>query len=140
MDLPESLRTRLSFLLGKLYLTSLDIEGTELGQLGVDVKQQAVLTLLAEEGPITQQELGQRIGIDRTTIVTVVDGLEQGGFVERRRSPKDRRAYQLTLTASGSKAQRQGQQLVERAERAALGALTAEERHLLKQLLAKAVT
>ena len=29
------------------------------------------------EEPMTQQALGQRLGIDRTTIVTVVDGLDQ---------------------------------------------------------------
>ncbi|GAB3880592.1 MarR family winged helix-turn-helix transcriptional regulator [Kibdelosporangium lantanae] len=135
----DPLLSRLSYLLGRLYMTSLTLETEALEDLGVDVKQQAVLTFLAEIGPVTQQQLGQRIGIDRTTIVTLVDGLEQHGYVERERSPHDRRAYQLTLTDTGRAAQKTGHKRVAKAERALLDNLTGPERDTLKRLLAKAV-
>lgn len=138
-DVPASLIGRLSFLLGKLYFRALDLEGHDLEQLGLGVKQQAVLTLLADEGSMTQQELGQRVGIDRTTIVTVIDGLEQHGRVERRRSPTDRRAYLLTLTADGDLAERQGRRIVDQAERRLLATLDDAERQRLADLLAKAL-
>jgi DNA-binding MarR family transcriptional regulator len=36
--------------------------------------------------------------VDRTTVVGVVDDLEDAGFVERRRNPEDRRGYALEAT------------------------------------------
>lgn len=50
---------------------------------------------------MTQQRLGQRLGIDRTTIVGLVDALVERGLVEQVRDPVDRRAYLLTRTLAG---------------------------------------
>ncbi|WP_432931254.1 MarR family winged helix-turn-helix transcriptional regulator [Microbispora sp. CA-135349] len=138
-EVPRALSGRLSFLLGRLYMRALDLEARELDTLGVSVKQHAVLALLAEEGPMTQQHLGRRLGIDRTTVVTVVDGLEQANLVERRRSPADRRAYLLTLTPDGVRAGEQGHGLVSGAEDELLGALDEDERRTLTDLLGRAV-
>jgi DNA-binding MarR family transcriptional regulator len=138
-EFPPSLRDRLSYLLGVLYRRSLDVEAGELERLGIDVKQQAILTVLTDEGPVTQQELGQRLGIDRTTIVAVVDGLEGAGFLERRRNPADRRAYLLTLTPSGRRGQQRGRHLVDTAQRTVLDALDESEQRTLTELLARAV-
>ena len=91
----------LNYLLGSLYRRSLDLEAAALDRLGVGVKQQAVLSVLADEGAMTQQRLGQRLGIDRTTIVGLVDALVERGLVERVRDPVDRRAYLLTRTRAG---------------------------------------
>lgn len=134
---PPSLLDRLSFLLGKLYFRILDLEVHELALLDVSVKQHAVLTVLAADGPMPQQELGHRLGIDRTTIVDVVDGLDQKGLIERRRNPADRRAYLLTLTPSGERARDRGADLVGVAERKLLGALDEQERRILIGLLAR---
>ncbi|MBB4931767.1 DNA-binding MarR family transcriptional regulator [Lipingzhangella halophila] len=136
---PPSMLSRVSFVLGKLHLRCLERESGELGALGIDVKQHAVLSVLADEGPMTQQELGQRLGIDRTTIVTVVDGLDRAGLLERRRSPTDRRAHLLTLTPAGRHTQQQGQHRVADAERALLGTLDETERRTLIDLLSRAL-
>lgn len=136
---PSSLLGRPSFLLGKLHARSLELEARGLEPLGIDVKQHAVLCVLAGEGPMTQRELGQRLGIDRTTIVAVVDGLDEKDLVERRRSPTDRRAYQLILTPSGERAQQRGRLLVDAAEHELLGALDESERRTLTELLAWAL-
>ncbi|MUL44055.1 MarR family transcriptional regulator [Streptomonospora sp. PA3] len=136
---PPSLLNRFSFLLGKLYFRALDAEADELSSLHVSVKQQAALTVLADEGPMTQHELGRRLGIDRTTVVGVVDGLDGDGLVERRRSPTDRRAYLLTLTPAGRDTQEQGRQRVAEAEHRFLGALGESDRARLRELLARAL-
>ena len=54
--------------------------------------------MIATEGPLSQQRLGERTALDRTTVVAIVDGLEEAGYVERRRDPDDRRAYALEVT------------------------------------------
>ena len=57
--------------------------------------------MIADEGPLSQQCLGLRMRVDRTTIVSVVDDLEAAGFVHRKRNPDDRRAYALSRNTRG---------------------------------------
>lgn len=142
-DYPAALLGRLSFLLGKLYFRSLDLENLELGRLGVHaigVKHQAVLMVLIDEGPMSQQELGHRLGIDRTTIVGLVDDLEDEQLVERGRRPQDRRQVLLTLTTRGRRIGQRGHRLVEAAQDKLLEALNEEDRRTLIRLLAQALT
>jgi DNA-binding MarR family transcriptional regulator len=138
--IPESLRYRLSYLLGNLYRRSLELESDALARVGTGVKQQAALAVLADDGPMSQQRLGQRLGIDRTTIVTVVDALEHAGLVARTRDPTDRRSYLVTLTRPGQTKQRHGRRVVYEAERALLEGLNEQERRTLTQLLVRALT
>lgn len=50
---------------------------------------------------MAQHALGNRLQIDRSTMVAVIDELEATGRVTRQRNPKNRRAYQLELTPNG---------------------------------------
>ena len=127
-------------MLGNLYRRSLDVESDALARVGTGIKQQAALDVLTEEGPMSQQRLGQRLGIDRTTIVTVVDDLENAGLVERTRDRADRRAHIVTPTRSGQTKQRHGHRAVQEAERALLPGFTDDERRTLIGLLARALT
>ena len=95
-----------------------------LAPLGLGPKGFGALAILVREGPLSQQRLGAKQGVDRTTTVAVVDELERAGFVERRRDPSDRRAYSLQPTAKGRRV----------LERAA-APLSAADRLRLKQLL-----
>jgi DNA-binding MarR family transcriptional regulator len=42
-----------------------------------------------------------RLGVDRSTMSALIDGLEDHGLVERRRSPSDRRRNIVRLTPAG---------------------------------------
>jgi DNA-binding MarR family transcriptional regulator len=137
---PASLDRRLSYLLGHLHLRALALENGALAELGLDVKGQAVLALLADEGPMTQQTLGRRLGVDRTTVVRVVDVVERIGLVERGRNPADRRTHVLALTPEGLTAERRGRELVAGAERAVLAGLDEDERRAVVGLLGRAAT
>src|SRR4051812_47973335 len=68
---------------------------------GLRARHLGVLATLATLGPISQGDAAQRGGVDKSTMVAIVDDLEGWGLVERRRSRTDRRAYELTLTATG---------------------------------------
>lgn len=65
-----------------------------LGQFGV-------LVLIAENPGLSQSQLGQVVGIDRSTMVSVIDRLESRGWVERASSPADRRSHALRLSPAG---------------------------------------
>jgi DNA-binding MarR family transcriptional regulator len=96
----------------------------------------AVLDVLAGQGASSQQDLAERLGINRTIMVRVLDRLAGAGWVERVRNPADRRSYQLRLTPAGDAA-RTGLRR-EAAERSAelTAVLTPRERERLDALLA----
>jgi len=100
----------------------------------------AVLSALAEAGPLSQQRLAERLRVNRTSMVAVADELEREGYVERRRDPADRRAYALHVTDAGlvTLATRAGD--IAGADEELTSALSARERARLNDLLRQLVT
>lgn len=135
MALPTSLSNRLGFLLGRSHMAQRAITDAALRELGLGVKDFGALSVLVEEGPMSQQQLGERQGIDRTTMVAIVDHLERRGLVERRRNAEDRRAYSLHATAKGRRVRQRADEAERRAEDEFLAVLSLKERRQLKLLL-----
>jgi DNA-binding MarR family transcriptional regulator len=133
--LPAALSDRLGFLLGRAHLAHRAIAERALTSFGLGVKEFGALSVLVEEGPLSQQRLGERQGVDRTTMVAVVDELERRGLVERRRNPADRRAYALHATAKGRRLLRRAREAAKRAEDEFLTPIPPSDRRRLKQLL-----
>ena len=98
-------------------------------------KELGALKILAAEGPLSQQRLGERMGVDRTTMVAVVDALEREGYAERRRDDEDRRAYAVRPTAAGRRVLRRAAGAIERAEDRFLAGISGDDRLRLKALL-----
>ena len=74
---PAALMERLSFLLKSTFAL---LEGTiepALARLGINGREFGLLTLIEAEGPASQQRLASRIGVDRTTMVGLIDALEE---------------------------------------------------------------
>jgi DNA-binding MarR family transcriptional regulator len=103
--------------------------------LALRTRQYEVLVVLSEEGALAQVELGRHLQIDRTTMVFLVDQLEESGLVERRRMPDDRRMHAITLTAQGKMVLAQANERVRLAEEEFLAPLSAAERDHLRTLL-----
>jgi DNA-binding MarR family transcriptional regulator len=133
--LPSSLTDQLGFLLGRAHLAHRVVAERALESVRLSGKEVGALAILTDEGPLSQQRLGERQGIDRTTMVAVVDGLERKRYVERRRDPGDRRAYALHPTAAGRRALRTALTATARAEEEFLASLSATDRQRLKGLL-----
>ena len=53
---------------------------------------------------VTQKELAERVGLDGSSLVRLLDILEGHGWVERRADPADRRSKRIFLTESGNAA------------------------------------
>src|ERR671915_22735 len=130
-----SIADQLGYLLGRAHLEHRAIAENALQPVGLSGKGFGALILLVQNGPLSQQRLGERQGVDRTTMVAVVDELESSGYVERRRDPRDRRAYSLHATAEGRRVMRRAAEATRRAEEEFLGPLPATDRRRLKQLL-----
>jgi DNA-binding MarR family transcriptional regulator len=130
-----SIADQLGYLLGRAHLEHRALAERELAPLGLSGKGFGALILLVQEGPLSQQRLGRRQGIDRTTMVAVVDELESSGFVERRRDPRDRRAYSLHATAKGRRVLRRAGEATAQAEDEFLAPLPEADRRRLKRML-----
>lgn len=91
---------------------------------------------LAEPGR-TQLALGQELGLDKTTLTSLLDRLERDGLVVRRQDPRDRRARLADVTAHGREVQVRVSQERDRTEAAVLSAFLPDERALLRDLLAR---
>lgn len=63
-----------------------------------------VLVTAATGRPRTQLALAGSLGIDKTAMTYLIDGLERVGLVERRLDPADRRARQVLVTERGQAA------------------------------------
>jgi len=92
----------------------------------------------AREGSI-QQELGSAMGIDRSTMVLLVDELEAKRLAKRRPHPMDRRAREVAITAKGRQHLQRGRRMATQVEDEVLRGLTAAERRELLRLLRSAL-
>jgi DNA-binding MarR family transcriptional regulator len=73
----------------------------QLLQLGVTTDQFVLLSLLAEQGAVTQQELVRRASSDANTVRAMLVRLESQGLITRKPHPTDGRALSVSLTGKG---------------------------------------
>ncbi len=114
------------------------LAGRRLEPMGLSVRLCGVLNLLAE-GPISQQAIGERLGIDRTTVVEIIDELESQGVVVRKRNPADRRSYALNLTPNGKVVQKRAARVFDGAAEEFFAALSKRERDSLVEMLRRLI-
>ena len=105
--------------------------------LGIHGRHFAVLALLGEEKPLAQVEIGERLGIDRNTVVLLLDDLEGQKLVTRRRDPDDRRAHLVTLTDAGRERLGQAEALARRTNKDVFAPLSPDEQAQLHSLLGR---
>ncbi|CAA9277004.1 MAG: hypothetical protein AVDCRST_MAG41-3292 [uncultured Corynebacteriales bacterium] len=67
-----------------------------------DMRDWLVLGLAGDGLPRTQLEIASMLGIDKTTLVSILDRLERDGLVVRRLSPTDRRVRVPETTPAGA--------------------------------------
>jgi DNA-binding MarR family transcriptional regulator len=106
--------------------------------LGMRLKQFALLSMLRDQGSVSQQALGEQMHVDANNLVLLLNDAEANGWVERRRDPTDRRRHIVVLTDAGVEALKRAEEAIEDVEDQVLGPLNAEERATLRRLLQKA--
>ena len=101
---------------------------------GIDPKQGQgrILTALRRMNTISQKDLGNMLDIRPQSLGELLHKLEANGYIERHRSPTDKRALVVELTKKGETFQ------LQRPEYDVIFAdLSAKEKDLLKQSLEK---
>ena len=136
---PE-LQARLGYLLKHAFLQLEELHAVHLAQSAVNIRELSVLLLLAGREPESQQQAAGRLGVDRTTMVGLLDGLEGKGLLVRQSDPEDRRRNVVVLTDAGRRALEAARAASDRAEGELLADLSAAEEGQLRDLLARIVT
>lgn len=134
-ELGPELGGRLSYLLKRAFLELEDLHVEHLAPFGLNARELAVLLLLAGREPESQQQAAGRLGVDRTTMVGLLDALERKGLVARQPDPGDRRRNVVGLTDAGHQTLEQARAASDEAERQLLGELSETEARQLRELL-----
>ena len=77
--------------------------------------------------------------MDAKNVVLLLNELEDGGYLVRRRDSEDRRRHRVHITAAGRQALERASRTLDELEDEVLGALDADERAVLWDLLARAL-
>jgi DNA-binding MarR family transcriptional regulator len=99
--------------------------------------QVGVLALVAANPGINQTRVGNTLGIDRSTLVAVIDRLEERDLIVRTPSPTDRRSHALVLTETGERYLGELLPQVHEHERQIAAGLSKDERATLIALLSR---
>jgi DNA-binding MarR family transcriptional regulator len=105
----------------------------------VTPRQLAVMTVVADNEGLSQTELVERTGIDRSTMADLMARLLRRGLVNRRRTREDARAYAIKLSPHGTRVLRQVQPAAMAADQRLLAKLQPGKRQEFLDALASIV-
>jgi DNA-binding MarR family transcriptional regulator len=136
-ELPEGLGATIG---GQLYLAhryaraasnrALQTHRLELRHLGV-------LGVLAEAGPMSQRALVDRLQLDKSSMVYIIDELERQDLAVRQKDERDRRSYAVDITGAGRERLAAAERTTDETLTELLAPLSVAEARQLHALLAR---
>ncbi len=126
-------------LLFRLWRVSHTRTAEALDSVGLTTALFALLNVLGTHEGANQQELGAAMGIDPSTMVSLIDQLEAAGLAKRRPRASDRRAREVVITPKGRRVLKQAQKLAKQVEDDVLRGLSGAERRQVLALLRRAL-
>jgi|APSaa5957512535_1039671.scaffolds.fasta_scaffold195084_2 DNA-binding MarR family transcriptional regulator len=107
------------------------------GTAEISPPQYGALILIEANPGISQSAIASALRFDRSTLVQIIDRLEERGFVVREVSAHDRRSHALKLTPEGQTALADLKQVIGAHEDHMTRVLSPEEKQQLLTLLAR---
>jgi DNA-binding MarR family transcriptional regulator len=104
---------------------------------GLHPREFGALSVIAAHPGVTQHAIGESAGVDPSTMVAILDMLEERGLAERRPHPDDRRKRAVHVTDEGKRVLREGRTVAAVAGREVFAPLSGDERKQLHALLRK---
>ena len=120
-------------------LTKQMLRRTSAEALGMDLRLLMALSYVGDHDGAPQHELVDALCMDAKNVVLLLNELEDGGYLVRRRDSEDRRRHRVHITAAGRQALERASRTLDELEDEVLGALDADERAVLWDLLARAL-
>ncbi|WP_078849917.1 MarR family winged helix-turn-helix transcriptional regulator [Streptomyces sp. NRRL F-5126] len=136
---PARIRALPSRLLGGAAARGHRLVAAALAEAGLRMVQYAVLSAVAESGPVSQAALARGLGIDPKHMVTVLGELQADGLLARAPDARDRRKNAVTISPAGRRRLAVADELGYRADDELTSDLTPAERARLVALLERVV-
>ncbi|MFF9639170.1 MarR family winged helix-turn-helix transcriptional regulator [Streptomyces bacillaris] len=127
---------RLGFLLAYHGNSTQTLIHKALSAIGLTPRHLMTLMQLAE-GPVTQKALIERLDVDPSVLVALLNDLESADLVRRRRDTADRRRHIVEITPQGTAQLSASDAALDTVERELFTDLSAHERTTLRGLLGK---
>jgi MarR family transcriptional regulator, temperature-dependent positive regulator of motility len=105
-----------------------EIFQNELGNDELTPRQYAILLTVAQNEGLSQTQLVDLTGIDRSTLADVVRRMLKKGLLQRRRTRDDARAYAVKLTEEGTRVLKTHDPMARRVDERILSSLPAQQR------------
>src|SRR5437763_2119171 len=113
---PEELVSSALFLLKRLGMSAKEQSLSAYEEAGLHPYHHSILAVLDEGSRETQGAIADALGYDKGQLVGLLDELEEGGLVVRKRDQADRRRHVVEMTAAGRKALERARKLSTRLE------------------------
>ncbi len=114
---------------------AVDIFQSKMGASDLTPRQYAVLLTVAGNEGLSQTQLVDKTGIDRSTLADIVRRMLKKGLLQRRRTREDARAYAVKLTEEGWRVLKIVEPIAREVDQTIVAALTGEDRGRLIELL-----
>lgn len=98
-----------------------------------------ILRMLASAGELPIGEIARTLDISNAAASKNIDRLQEGGFVERRSHPQDRRSHDVLLLEAGRKVAAAYDLILDKKQRALMANFTVEEKAVLLDLVRRII-
>jgi DNA-binding MarR family transcriptional regulator len=139
-DPPGAFDRDLGFALGAVLRAYVKAADVVMDEIPRGPRGYQILAAATHDSVESQTVLAQRLGIDRTVMVYLLDELEGAGLVERRPDPADRRNRHVIATAKGRKLGASIERKLRLVEDHVLGCLTSDEQEAFREMLHRLAT
>ena len=115
------------------------LSGVLMDQITLHRSQAMVLYKLFVQDGMTQSEIAQQLSVQGATVTDMLQRMEEGGMVTRRRDRADNRLVRVYLTDAGREKERSIMEQFLKLESAVFAGFDESERVKLRQLLNRAM-
>lgn len=140
VSLEQVIYNKPGFLARRLQQIAVSIFLDETSEYDITPLQYGVMAVVRATPGIDQIGVSSGVGLDRTTVVGIVDRLERKGLIARRADPSDRRVRQLYLTQPGQQKLFDMHAATERVQKRLLEPLSAKERAVFLEYIDRIVS
>ena len=107
--------------------------------LGLSPVEYSILMIVRDNEAVTQSELAAALKMQLPNLVKILSRMEDAGIMKRKRSARDKRAVELSLSASGRRRADEASQLGEAFNAHTLAPLSKPEQAAFLQMLTRLV-
>jgi DNA-binding MarR family transcriptional regulator len=112
-------------LLHRVHQRATELFQEKMAGINLTARQYVVLVTVGQKDGVSQQDIIDHTGIDRSTVSQIMQTMIRKGLLKRRRTKEDARAYAITVTEQGRDVLKASEEIVEGVDEALIAALPA---------------